>query len=236
MSETMHPSIVQAICKVQMGMEAVKKDSYNQHGGYKFSSTDAVYAELTKRLADGGLVIICLEDEEPRIERVESVDKGGQPKTSQWGRFVFSFVLATVEATWTDKSCRRTLMIQITGPQTFMAAQSYAEKAFLRSLFKLPTGDMDLDSMAQADTIEDQAALAGNGTKRKSSSAAKKDGTPQVFNEIRASIAQASSRGALAQIKQLFAQELSELPERWSQLVDDEFTDRMDTLTARETA
>lgn len=235
MSEAMHATIVQAVCQVQAGMEAVKKDSFNKHGDYKFSSTDAVYAELTKRLAAAGLVIMCLEDEEPRIERVEKADDRGNIKTSQWGRFVFSFVLATAEATWTDKSCRRTLMIQITGPQTFMAAQSYAEKAFLRSLFKLPTGDMDLDSMAQAETMEDQNALAG-GRKRKSSSAAKKDGSPDVFNEIRAHISKASSLDHLRELRTLYAEEWAEMPERWAQLLDEDYGVRMDDLAAKESA
>jgi hypothetical protein len=39
--------------------------------------------------------------------------------------------------------------LQITGPQSFQAAQSYNEKAFLRSLFKIPTGDMDLDALPE---------------------------------------------------------------------------------------
>lgn len=231
MSEAMHASIVQAVCMVQAGMEAVRKDGKNQHGGYMFASTDSIYAELTKRLAGAGLVILCLEDEEPRIERIEK-----EGKTSQWGRFVFSFVLATAEATWTDKSCRRTLMLQITGPQTFMAAQSYAEKAFLRSLFKLPTGDMDLDSMAQADTMEGQSALAGNGTKRKSSAGAKKDGTPDVFNDIRKQIAQAPNRDVLRQVRTIYAEEWAAMPERWAQMLDDDYEVRMDDLAAKESA
>src|SRR5690606_40790208 len=97
----------------------------------------------------------------------------------------FGFILATEDATWTHDSLKRSLFIQITGPQTHQAAQSYAEKAFLRSLFKIPTGDMDLDSLPQAETEEAQIALVNGNGKRKSSAAAKRDGTTETFNEIR---------------------------------------------------
>jgi hypothetical protein len=36
------------------------------------------------------------------------------------------------------------------GAQTFQAAQSYAEKAFLKSLFKLSTGEPDTETVMQA--------------------------------------------------------------------------------------
>ena len=179
MTEQIHSSIIQAICKVQSGLGAVKKSQKNVHGGYMFASTDDIYAEVCRRMADAGLVVLPLE-EDAEIQRVE---KDG--KVAQWARIVFSFVLATSEATWTDKRSKRTLFIQVTGPQTFQAAQSYAEKAYLRSLFKIPTGDMDLDAMAQADTEEGQTALNGSA-KRKSSYSAKKDGiTDDTFNEAR---------------------------------------------------
>ena len=123
-------SIVKAIVTVQAAIASVTKDGKNAHGGYAFASTDAIYAMLTHKLAEAGLAIMCLEDTIPEIVRVE---KDG--KTAQWGKFSFSFVLATEQATWQDPRSRRSLFIQITGPQSFMAAQSYAEKTYYRSLF-----------------------------------------------------------------------------------------------------
>lgn len=222
--------IVKAICKVQSGMQAVKRDGKNQHGGYQFASTDAVYAALTLKLAEVGLSILCLE-EEIEIKRMEGKDG----KTVQWGRFVYSFILATENASWSDPRWRRTLYLQITGPQSFMAAQSYAEKALLRSLFKIPTGDMDLDSMPQAETEEAQEALAGNGRKRKSSSSAKKDGTTETFNGLRAAISSAPSLDDLLALKNENAEAIAEMPERWASLIDDEFIAKSDELRARMT-
>jgi len=221
MTEPIPSSIVQAICQVQATLGAVSKSNKNQHGGYQFASTDDIYAALTRKMGEVGLAIISLED----LCEVKRVEKDG--KVSQWAQLEFSFVLATADATWTDKRARRTLYIQITGPQTFQAAQSYAEKAFLRSLFKIPTGDMDLDSMPQGETEEDQVALAGPKPKRKSSYAAKKDGGPDLFNEIRAKILQSPTREYLQQIRTLYAEEWDQMPTRWHELLEHEYEDKL---------
>jgi hypothetical protein len=221
------PSIVTAICKVMASIEAVKKSHKNQHGGYMFASTDDIYAELIRRQAEAGLVIMCLEETPPEITRVER-----DGKTSQWAKFCFSFVLATTEATWTDPRSRRTLMVQVTGPQTFQAAQSFASKAFTKALYLLPTGDMDLDSSAQADTEEEQIALngAGNGKKRKSSSAAKKDGSVEVFNELRGKIAKCDDADLLVQFRAAVADAWDSMPNRWNEILEHEYTDRLADL------
>jgi hypothetical protein len=137
-------SIVMAIAAVMSSMQAVQKSNKNQHGGYNFASTDDIYAAITKKMGEIGFVIIALEEAPPEFK---TVTKDG--KASQWMQVCHLFILATKDATWTDRRCRRTLTLQITGPQSFQAAQSYNEKAFLRSLFKIPTGDMDLDSMPE---------------------------------------------------------------------------------------
>lgn len=220
MTEQIHASIVKAICKVQLHIDAVKKSQKNVHGGYMFASTDDIYAEIMRRMADAGLVVMSLE-EEAEIQRLER-----DGKVVQWAKMVFGFILATEEATWEDRRSKRTLYIQVTGPQTFQAAQSYAEKAYLRALFKIPTGDMDLDSIAHGDTEEDQAALNGK-TKRKSSYSAKKDGvTTETFNEIRGHITSAyGDRTRLMEIKTLYAAEWQVMPSKWAQILDDEYED-----------
>ena len=43
MTEQIHSSIIQAICKVQSGLGAVKKSQKNVHGGYMFASTDDIF-------------------------------------------------------------------------------------------------------------------------------------------------------------------------------------------------
>lgn len=218
-------SIVQAICQIMITVDAVKKSQRNTHGGYNFASTDDIYASLTRKMGEVGLVCISLEDK-CEIKRVE---KDG--KISQWAHLEFSFVLATTKDTWSDPRAKRTLYIQVTGPQTFQAAQSYAEKSYLRSMFKLPTGDMDLDSMPQADNEDDQVALAGKG-KRKSSAEGKRDGSVKTFNQIRADIQTAINPEMLQHIREAWAQEWADMPERWAATLDEDYDVKMQELHA----
>ena len=217
---TIPSSIVQALCQIMVTVDAVKKSQRNQHGGYNFASTDDIYAAVTRKMGEVGLILLSLED---RCE-IKRIEKDG--KTAQWAHMEFSFVLATTADTWTDQRAKRTLYIQVTGPQTFQAAQSYVEKAYLRSLLKLPTGDMDLDSMPQADNEEDQNDLLAP-RKRKSSAAAKRDGTDVAFNELRGAISGADGPADLALIKRNNWSMWDTLPPAWRKIVDAEFEDKM---------
>lgn len=227
--ERIPKSIVKAVCEIKKTLEAVSKTGRNGHGGYNFSSTDDIYAALARKMGQVGLVIMPLE-EKCEIVRIEKQDKDGKTITVQWLHVEYSFVLATDEDTWADDRSKRTLFIQITGPQTFQAATSYAEKAYLRSLFKIPSGDMDLDSMPEAETMEGQHALNGNGAKRKSSAAAKRDGTDKLFNEIKAKIEQAADIELLEQIPDLYADEIATLPRHWNELIQHTYEDRVAEL------
>lgn len=224
-------SIVKAICKVQASIGAVKKGQKNSHGGYYFASTDDIYAAITRKLGEVGLAIIPLE----LSHEIMRVEKDG--KTVQWLRAEFGFVLATEDATWTHDSLKRSLFIQITGPQSHQAAASYAEKAFFRSLFKIPTGDMDLDSMPQAETEEDQIALAGgNGVKRKSSAEGRRDGSVKKFNQIRADIQNALNPEHLRHLRETYADEWNTLPRAWAETLDEEYETKMTSFPMVEAA
>lgn len=215
-------SIVQAICQIKVTVDAVKKSQKNGHGGYMFASTDDIYAAVTRKMGEVGLLVMSLE-EKCEIKRIE---KDG--KVSQWAHMEFSFVLATTRDTWSHSNMRRTLYIQVTGPQTFQAAQSYAEKSLYRSLFSLPTGDQDLDSMPQADNEDDQVALAANGrSKRKSSAEGKRDGSVKLFNEIRAAIASSVNAEMLRHIRTNYADEWAVMPPAWANTLDDDYEVKM---------
>jgi hypothetical protein len=62
--------------------------------------------------------------------------------------------------------------------------------------------------------------------KRKSAYAAKKDGTDEIFAEIKGQIADAETLEKLEQIPALYHDELQEMPSGWVQLLNDEFADR----------
>lgn len=225
---TIPASIVQAVCRIQASLEAVKKTGKNPHGGYQFASTDDIYASLTRKMGEVGLMILPLEVE----SEVVRIDKDG--KTVQWLRAAFEFVLATPEATWSDPRSKRSLFIMINGPQTHQAAASYAEKAYLRSLFKIPSGDVDLDSMPQADNEEDQLALNG-GKKRKSSAEGKRDGSVKEFNRLRGEIAAAINPEMLAHVREIYSGDEGAwhgMPPAWASTLEEDYEVRMDALRA----
>lgn len=226
-TQVMPKSIVKAISKVCATADAVKKSQKNQHGGYMFSSTDDMYAALARKLGEVELTIISLEDE----HEIVRVERDG--KTSQWLRVVYRFVLATPEDTWTDPNLKRSLFIQVTGPQSHQAAQSFAEKSFLRSLFKLPSGDMDLDSLPQADNEDDQIKLAAPAGKRKSSAAAKRDGDGDKFAEALGKIKAFDEPSSLIQYRTKEWDWWSTLPTAWRTIMDDTYVDRMSDLGVR---
>ena len=183
--------------RIMSAVQSVPKSQKNQHGGYMFASTDDIYAATTHKMGECGLVIITREDS-CEIVRVEKEERRRSGRAS---RFHSCSPLLKEHG---PIQARRTLYIQVTGAQTFQAAQSYAEKSFMRSLFKLPTGDMDLDGMPQGETEEDQIGL-NQPAKRKSSSGAKKDGSDKTFNEIRRAIADAPSGDYLQQVRTIYA-------------------------------
>lgn len=231
--------IVAALARVQASIEAVSKSGFNKHGQYKYSSVDDIYAAVTLKLGEAGIIIYPLELEQPAAKSttVDQFDKEGNKvgtKTVTSLTFRFGYVLATEQHTWFDPRSARTITVQHTGPQTYNGAESYCQKAFLRGLFKLPTGDMDLDSFPQADTVEDQVA-AVEPKKRKSSSAAKKDGTTDEFNAIRAAIASAIDLDHLRSVRLHHESIIATLPERWASIVEDDFVAKSDDLRARMT-
>lgn len=211
----MPPSVVIAIAQVQEHMSSVARDGRNAHGGYDFASTDAIYAALSVKMGQAGLTIVTLEDE-PEIKIIESTDRQGNPKKQQWCKFKFTFVLATADGTWTDDRLSRSLFIQVLGPQTFMAAQSYAEKSFLRSLFKIPTGDLDLDALP----ADDEPA------RRTSSASAKREGVWEKFqNEL-------DSADDMTSIVELEQRYTSKMPKKWHTPMYDALENKRQSMMA----
>lgn len=152
--------IIKAISQVQLHVAVVSKANKNEFGKYKYTSADDIYASLTNKLAEIGLVIIPIELSPVETKTVET-QKG--PKL--WGRFHYGFVLAAGDSTWFDARNSRTLFIQLEGAQTFQAAESYLQKTYLRALFKIPTGDLDLDAIPKEEDV--QAAKAKSKGKPK---------------------------------------------------------------------
>lgn len=78
---------------------------------------------------------------------------------------------------------------------------------------------------APVEAIDITPPAPTNG-KRKSSASAKRDGTTDTFNDIRRQIANAPECEILQQIADSYAQELADMPVRWSLVISQEFEDK----------
>lgn len=92
-----------------------------------------------------------------------------------------------------------------------------------------------LSGLYVAEELADSPETIDVTPKRKSSSAAKKDGTTvQVFNEILAHIGACMSADDLHVISDRYAQEIQELPTAWNAIVTETYEYRLKDLTAED--
>ena len=148
--DQMPKEISQAINLVMQTVTKLVKDGQNNHGDYRYASTDAFFRALNPALAEAGLIV------KPRavscqIETMDVTDRAGKttPRRMIIGFYTFALIHAETGVTWCDEGDRRMIALDFTGPQSFGAIESYATKTFLRTLFLMATGDKDADSAEQ---------------------------------------------------------------------------------------
>lgn len=90
-----------------------------------------------------------------------------------------------------------------------------------------------LSGLYVAEELADAPELVKDAPKRKSSSAAKKDGqTFPMFQEIEQKFKDASSVEDLVMFSDMYAQELADMPRAWKEILDHTYKFRMMDLTA----
>ena len=141
MNDNMPPKVAEAIAAVMSEVPKLNKGERNSHGNYNFASIDDFLEAVRPLMAKHKLIISADEDD---------FDVIGEGK-DMWLRMRFAFSAHCHGETYGPM--RRSIMIKASmGSQAFGAGQSYAEKQFLRSLFKIATGEganIDADSHPQ---------------------------------------------------------------------------------------
>ena len=148
--EQMPKEVAGAIVLVMRAIGRLVKDGKNQHGGYSYASTDAFLEAINPACAEAGLIVKprCVASEVVTVEVMDKASK--QLVQKRMVQATYAFILIHESgATWSDDAERRTIMLDHTGPQSFGAAESYAVKTFMRSLFLVATGDKDADAQEQ---------------------------------------------------------------------------------------
>jgi len=120
--------------RIAIVCRAVKKlhhDKRNEYASYNYVSVDNFYEALGPIMAEAGLFVI--------VDEVSVVgDKGFL--TANYELFLVS------EEGDSYGPIHRQVTVKASGPQSYASAQSYAEKYFLRQIFKVPTGEQDVDA------------------------------------------------------------------------------------------
>lgn len=131
----MPPEIASGVNKVCTKAKIVVKDHRNTHGGgYAYASVDSFYEDMGPMLAEEGLFIVMNE--------AAAVSDG------KWLMLTFHIYIFHTSGKAFGPIVR-TQGVLANGPQAYAAAQSYAEKYFLRQLFKIPTGEAEADADSQ---------------------------------------------------------------------------------------
>ena len=137
----MPKTISTAINNITKEMQMLGKDGKNEFQKYNYASIDKFLSTVNPLAGYFGL-IITQDEETCKI----ITDTQGRP----WLNIVYRFILSHKDGDTWQYTPRRTIYCEMKGGQAMGAAQSYALKQFMRSLFLIATGDNDdLDNQNQ---------------------------------------------------------------------------------------
>lgn len=129
------PQIVKALFAVMRVRPTLGKDSENKFQHYNYVSIDAYYEAIPALAVASGLFWSISE---------QSCEAIGNTVRNR-----YSFDLFHEEGDHCPNFALVTIVHPVQGAQTAMSAAAYAEKWFMRTLFKVPTGEQDADATDQ---------------------------------------------------------------------------------------
>ena len=121
--------IAKAIIEIHKSVTRTAPDAKNKHANYKYLSIDGYYDLVRSLLSKNGIAIACNEVS----SKVEN----------NLLHSVFSFTIVHEDGDIWEAGKRSVVLPYLKGGQTSGAALSYAEKFFMRSTFKISTGEVD---------------------------------------------------------------------------------------------
>lgn len=134
----MPKSVAAGVVAVSRNVNKLHRDARNNFADYNYVSIDSFYEALGPLMAEAGVFTIV--DEVKAI-----VDKG--VLACEYEIFLVSEVGDMYGPIKTN------VTVKAQGPQAYASAKSYAEKYFLRQIFKVPTGEKIDADMHDKDTL-----------------------------------------------------------------------------------
>lgn len=127
----MPKSVASRVVQTGRNIKKLHHDKRNNFAEYNYVSVDSFYEAIGPIMADAGLFVILDE---------ASV-------TTEKGFLTANYELYLVSEEGDSYGpMHRQVTVKASGPQSYASAQSYAEKYFLRQIFKIPTGEADADA------------------------------------------------------------------------------------------
>lgn len=135
------PAMVRKIAAVQAAAPSLKKGERNEGAGFNFVGIDTFYEKIAALALEHGLIW-------------KTVEEGIELMPTHTGELVcaqkFRFDLMDAETGDVDEGYSHlTILAPFSDAQTAGISLSYADKAFMRSAFKIVTGEKDADHMAK---------------------------------------------------------------------------------------
>lgn len=168
------PQIAKAVIAVMKEVQSLAKDKENQFGGFNYASVDDFFEMVRPKIAENGLFLLPTE---LRADRGEI--PGGRNGMIPIIEYVYSMMLIHESgASWCNPEDKRHVVIAWNGAQTSGIALSYFEKQYMRSIFKIPTGEKDADA---TDAVQAEATAAVNAAAKEKRAEGKSVGKTVPF-------------------------------------------------------
>ena len=133
--------VIGLVAKLAANSPALNKDEENKHGGFSFVGIDTFYATVAKKAAAEGLIWKARETDASIVD----VHGSRGPTSTLFVTYEFDLLHAGTGTIW-QNYFRISIVHPLQGAQTAGSAMSYAEKQFMREVFKVVTGEGDADS------------------------------------------------------------------------------------------
>lgn len=153
MSEVM----IGAILKTGLQVPSLAKGEHNKHGGFNYVGIDRFYEQVARVAMHNGLTWKAREVDARIVEVYGGKDREGNAKLSSAMLATYEFDIMHVSGEMMSAAFRITIVHPLQGAQTAGSAMSYAEKQFMREVFKVVTGEPD------ADATDSRVFEAGDG-------------------------------------------------------------------------
>jgi hypothetical protein len=148
-------TIAKAMVAVMKKVESLIKDKPNAYGGFQYASVDDFYEMVRPIISAQGLLLMPIE-----LSSTKDTIAGGRGGEMLIVTFEYSMMIVHESGdVWHNPEDKRHVTVGWAGAQTSGIALSYFDKQWMRSAFKIPTGEKDADA---GDALQADATAAIN--------------------------------------------------------------------------